>query len=529
MVNKNIFSDSNDIFAVSINDAGGIAYSRNNLETLSQLILTGTFNNTFYVSGKTQFDRINSLLKNLSKEDIKFIAKLAIYARKHGFMKDTPAFLTAWLSKNGPEYLDTVFNSVINNGKMLRNLVQIIRSGKVGRKSFGSHLKRLIQNWIIESDQSKIISGCIGKKPSMADILKMIHPRPKSLEQNSLFKWILGVDMVSEEVEKLPQEIINLIRFRLNENTEIPNVPFELLTSQELSEENWKAIAKQSGWHMIRMNLNTFLRKGIFKDIEITNLIAKRLSDPQEIYKAKILPYQIFTTWMNISNEIPLIIKKSLEKALEYSIQTVPIFEGKTLIFVDVSGSMISPITGRRKGSTSKMRCVDVASLIASSFLKVNPNNVEIVLFDTKIYRTKLNPENSVMENAEFLSSIGGGGTACQLPLIEEVNNKTRSNLIIYISDNESWFNLSGYYFNSEENWKPQVVKAWKDFKIINPKAKMVCIDLQPNTTVQVRSYSDVLNIGGFSDVVYDVITDFINNNSSKDFWINRIKSSIDF
>ena len=62
-------------------------------------------------------------------------------------MKDLPALLCAALSVSGPGLLAEVFDRVIDDGRMLRNFVQIMRSGVVGRKSLGTLPKRLVQAW----------------------------------------------------------------------------------------------------------------------------------------------------------------------------------------------------------------------------------------------------------------------------------------------------------------------------------------------------------------------------------------------
>jgi 60 kDa SS-A/Ro ribonucleoprotein len=46
--------------------------------------------------------------------------------------------LCAALSVKDPQLLRTVFDRVIDDGKMLRNFVQVLRSGVVGRKSLGT-------------------------------------------------------------------------------------------------------------------------------------------------------------------------------------------------------------------------------------------------------------------------------------------------------------------------------------------------------------------------------------------------------
>ena len=50
-------------------------------------------------------------------------------------MKDMPALLCAILAVRDVKLLEAIFPRVIDNGKMLRTFVQILRSGVVGRKS----------------------------------------------------------------------------------------------------------------------------------------------------------------------------------------------------------------------------------------------------------------------------------------------------------------------------------------------------------------------------------------------------------
>ena len=523
MANRDVFKSSRYVAPVApntVNNAGGAAYSLSDKEALAQLVMTGTFNGTFYTTSDEQIDKFKALLDKLGPNEANFIAKLAVYARKQGFMKDTPAYLVAWLSKNDLPVFKTVFNRVIDNGKMLRNFVQIMRSGVVGRQSLGTAPKTMVKNWLANASTHQLIHASVGNSPSLADIIKMVHPTPVNLNQNALFQWILKGKVDCEFYEYLPKSIKDLLAFRSGETETVPNVPFELLTSCDLSTENWKDIARNASWQMTRMNLNTFERKGIFKDKEIVSIIANRLKDASEIVKARVFPYQIFTTWRN-AESAPYLIHEALEKALDFSLQTVPVFDGKTYVFVDVSGSMSSPITGYRKGSSSNVRCVDVGALIAPSLLRANKDNVEVVMFDTRVHTAKLRPMNSVMENSATIARFGGGGTACQLPLQDLVFRKKTGDLIIYISDNESW------YSTNPSRRYTETAKAWTEFKAYNPKAKMVCIDLQPGVTTQVQTDSQVLNVGGFNDAVYDVIANFASQSTNNDFWVSEIENSV--
>ncbi len=67
-----------------------------------------------------------------------FVAKTAIYSRERGYMKDMPALLMAALSVAEPKLCAATFPRVIDDAKMLRNFVQMMRSGVTGRKSLGT-------------------------------------------------------------------------------------------------------------------------------------------------------------------------------------------------------------------------------------------------------------------------------------------------------------------------------------------------------------------------------------------------------
>jgi 60 kDa SS-A/Ro ribonucleoprotein len=51
-----------------------------------------------------------------------------------------------------------------------------------------------------------------------------------------------------------------------------------------------------------------------------------------------------------------------------------------------------------------------------------------------------------------------------------------------------------------------------------------VCIDLTPNTTTQALNRKDILNIGGFSDTVFDLLASFASGTDGTDHWIREIQ-----
>ncbi len=513
MANKNLFTS---VFgkllpkADTVNAAGGQAYTFTPKQTLAQYASTGCLNATFYANAEEQLAKVIELCQTLEP---KFIAQTAIFARQRGHMKDMPALLCAVLAVRDVKLLEAIFPRVIDNGKMLRTFVQILRSGVVGRKSLGSAPKRLIREWFAARNDEEIFKASIGNDPSFADIVKMIHPTPKTKSREALFGYFIGRDI---NADALPQLVKNYENFKNGNRAEVPNVPFQMLTSLELSKTEWANIARTAPWQMTRMNLNTFVRHDVFGQTGMDEIIADRLSDEHAIKKARVFPYQLMTAYTNADQKVPGVVRNALQDAMEIAISNVPSIKGKVFVCPDVSGSMQSPVTGYRKSATSKVRCIDVAALVAAAILRKNPN-AEVIPFSDEVVKASLNPRDSVMTNAQKLANLPSGGTNCSAPLAALNKRKAIGDLIIYVSDNESWMDSNRYGATT-------TMQEWAQFKARNANAQMVCIDICPNATTQGKESADVLNIGGFSDQVFDVITEFAKGKLNADHWIGVIE-----
>lgn len=500
----------------TVNSEGAVAYTLSPRQKLAQLAATGCVNRTFYAEAREQVEEILSAVQEV---DPAYVARVAIYAREKGYMKDMPALLCAVLTLESPVLAAKVFNRVITNGRMLRTFVQIMRSGVVGRKSLGTAPKRLICNWLVEASDDRIVSAMVGKEPSLADVIKMVHPKAKDERRNALFAYIIGKPC---DVTLLPEALQDFVAFKAKQSDKVPAVPFQMLTALELGKREWSEIARNARWHMLRMNLNTFKRHGVFGDAgwfaqgKMASLVAEKLRNPEAIEKAKVFPYQLLSAYLSVSEDMPAKIKDALQDALELATKNVPAIAGQVAVAVDVSGSMQWPVTGYRSGATSKVTCVDVAALLAATVLRKNKEAM-ILPFDWDVRRVEINGRDSVMINADRLRRIGGGGTNCSAPL-KRLNEKGLApDLVIMVSDNESWV-------DNVQHRATGVLCEWLKLKKRNPKAKLVCLDIIPNTHTQAKEREDILNIGGFSDNVFEVIAAFAEDRLSSDHWIGEIE-----
>ena len=516
MANTTLFQSIKNCFTKTdtYNEAGGIAYTLTPKQQLAQLAATGCLNNTFYADAQSQLDQVLKLAESL---DAEFIAKTAVYARQKGFMKDMPALLLAVLAQKDVNMLARVFDQVVDNGKMLRNFAQIIRSGAVGRKSFGNRPKKLMQTWLLTATEKQLLNAAVGNSPSLADVVKMVHPKPREAWRAAWFAWLIGKPY---DREALPPITRAFEDYKQSREGELPNVPFQMLTALDLNSGDWAQIACNGSWQQVRQNLNTFLRHEVFAKSKNIKMVAEKLRDETAIARARVLPYQLLTAYQATSNQMPSEIREALQDAMETAVQNVPVIQGKVVVCPDVSGSMHSSVTGYRGSATSKTRCIDIAALVSAAMLRTNPQ-ARVIPFEQITVNVQLNPRDSIMTNAEKLANIGGGGTACSAPLAMLNREKADVDLVVIVSDNESWVDDS-------QQWgaTTSLMKEWDILKRRCPEAKLVCLDIQPYTKAQARNRHDILNIGGFSDQVFSLIGSFAERGMGTDFWVEEIEKT---
>jgi 60 kDa SS-A/Ro ribonucleoprotein len=542
MANKSLFQSITSLLprATVVNEAGGPAYKLSAKHAFAQMAATGTFGNIYYATAQNQLDEMRKLINEI--DDNEFLAKLAVYSRERAYMKDMPAALLVVLSTRDTKLMHQVFDRVVDSGRVLRTVFQMTRSGQFGRKGLSSSLQRAFQRWLNDASVGKLLSASIGNDPSLRDILRMARPTPKDDARRALFGWLTDKPVekwAPATADHLPSTVQSLVAYRAADTAEAQTliagdlpVRWDLLADAAKGPLVWKAIARQMGPQALRMNLNTLLRHDVFKkpgvlgfagtDHAMIDFVADQLVDRDAIARSRQFPYQFLAAYMNASDDVPSKIKAALHDAAEIACGNVPVLSGPVIIGLDTSGSMGSPVTGHLgRGGTSKMRCVDVAALFAAAILRRNPDSV-VIPFDTQAYQVKVDPTDSILSLSARLSSYGGGGTDCSQPLVEANKRYAKQAFagIVLVSDNESWI-TSGRRHGYGQNGSTGVMTQWEIFKkaqrglgVTDPK--LVCIDIQPYGTSQAPEQNDILNIGGFSDAVFNVVSSFLENDASR-------------
>ncbi len=271
------------------------------------------------------------------------------------------------------------------------------------------------------------------------------------------------------------------------------------------------------------MNLNTLLRHDVLATSAMVDYVAERIADKSEIRRSKQFPYQYFAAYLNADDNVPQKIKTALHKAAEIACGKRTGVAGtgchwSGYVWID---EQCGHGTSRPKKWFAVCNFEDALHRRSGTVRRSHPATQpgqRVIPFDTSAYDAKIDPNDSILSLAERLAKYGGGGTDCSLPLVaaNQKHAKRKFAGIILVSDNESWVGTG-------RHGSTAVMTAWESFvanqrKLAGKEArpKLINIDLQPYQTVQACERTDIMNIGGFSDAVFNVISAFLADNNQR-------------
>ena len=352
--------------------------------TLATYAMTGVLRGTFTPSSEVAHEDVAQLAELADAASPELVAKTALLARTHGPKRELPAVLVAWLATRDVPRMEHVFARIVDDGPSLRTFCRVIRSGVLGRKSFGSAPKRAVRRWFASRSPEAIFRQSFGRSPSMSDVIKMVRPPPwnDQGEADAVREALYGY-LVGKSVDpRLLPPLARAFDAFANERGPVPDLPLEMLASVPLRTAHWTELAPKMTFSQLRAHLGTLLRHGVLADALMAERVASALSDPLAIARAKVLPFALVSTLRSVAAYAPTVITAALAKAVELSYANVPAVAGGVTVRVDGSGSMLGPLAGARRAPADALRCIDVAGLVTRAYGSTPGNAVRIAVSD---------------------------------------------------------------------------------------------------------------------------------------------------
>ena len=484
-------------YSQQFNAEGFACFTHDLRDQARNFLRTGTLTGTFYASASVLARETVDVLCRLADQDANVLCEETIAARTDGYMRTLPILSVVVLS--GLKDKSSFFRAAAQVLRVPRDVAQFIticKSGLVpGVRGFGGCRIKAVQNWLGTLSSYHAIKGTSMKEMTMADVVRLSHVKPNSDVQRELLGWVSG--HVKPSRVSLNPQIVCLEALRLETDAQEQvrliregRLPYEAVVSVVASPSMpvWEALLEQAPTFNLLRNLRTFTRHGVFAKQMNVDLVVRKLSRPDTLVQARILPFQCYAAWKAYA-EVPdadAQIVAALSDAIEQSVCNLPLFDGRVVIAPDVSGSMVLNYTNKEQTTSA----AEVSGIFSAGLLKRCPN-VRVLPFEERVVNITLNPRDSVLSNARRIAGLGGGGTALCAPIERLIQDRDKVDLFVGITDNVEWV---GQGFLS----------AWRAYRSkIAPEAKAVLVTVVPNTDRPVpQGEPGVSFVHGWSDSV---------------------------
>ena len=355
--------------------------------------------NNFYVDGQTVGDRIASLVPEVAPGKV---AAIAIEARSKQKLRHAPLWVVRAMAKS-PKHKFMVADTladVIQRADELSEFVSLYWKDK--KQPLSKQVKKGLARAFGKFDEYALEKYNRDADVKLRDVLFMTHPKPRDEAQAALWKKLVDGTLKTPDTWEV-----------------------ELSSGKgQNKKESWERLLSEHklGALALLRNLRNMEQAGVSDD-----LIRKAL---RECDPVKVLPFRFITAAKYAPKYEP-----ELEALMFKSCESLPKLKGKTVIVVDVSGSMSGSLSAK-----SELNRMDTAMALAMLLRELCE---EVVIYATagsdseRKHATQLVPARRgfgmYAAIRDAANKLGGGGIFVKqvMDFLYEKENKAERVIVI--------------------------------------------------------------------------------------------------
>lgn len=435
------------------NRQGHAAYSLDKWLRLLTMLNTLKLENQFYRSENETMRELKTLVDECAKEDTYLVAQCIVYSRCIGEgMRSINHLAASYLAPHcaGQEWAKRFYGlwnkKTKSGGTVFRpdDMAEIIACfSAMNKTKVTNSMKKGFASAIESLDSYSLLKY----KNPMIDVINLVHPRPEKSsaivevngERVSVIDAIMKGLSVSADTWEVAQSDAGQEVAKAVKEGKIDKDEAEKIL-KEAKAENWDALLTEGKLGILAAlrNIRNILKSNA-KPTTVDSL-CKLLSNGEAIRKGKIMPYQ-----MDLAHEVTISefsdsdsrkVAQALLKGFELAVPNLAeMLPGRTLVMVDFSGSMGTPMTdGSRSGKRYRSTCMDKAALIAATIAK--GTNADIIRFGSSAEYVNWNANSDVFSIAKNMRR-DMGGTSLASAWREAQNSGRKYDRVFILSDNE--------------------------------------------------------------------------------------------
>lgn len=285
---------------------GGDNYVKNPLEEWMNFLFSSKMDNKFYETSSMQQERFIGLTQNvIEKYGATFAAKCAFFARNKLGMRSASQLVAAMLNNETFDRKRQFFKSFMHRAD---DPAEVFAAVDMLDSKRSHALIRGTSDFISSLGEYQIMKYQMkNKRYSMYDIVNIVHPKSKVVDDfknNRLAPadtWEVGISTGSTDFKTLVEQ-------------------------------------KKLGYLALIRNINNLFKEDVDKHW-IQTILCPQLINSTAIKKSLVFPYQIYTAYKNL-NVHNFDVDYALDTAFTIACGNMPKLNGKSLVMLDVSGSM---------------------------------------------------------------------------------------------------------------------------------------------------------------------------------------------
>lgn len=425
---------------------GGRGWTRDPKSELFVLAATNMVGeDTFYEKGHERDDRFRQLVRSVTQADPDWVARLVPYLRHTLQMRSASIVMVCEYVKAGGPGGRAVVNSACSRADEPAEVIGYWLAN-YGR-ALPQPIKRGVADAAIRLYNERAALKYDGQSRSirMGDVVDLTHPKPSAPWQTALFRHlldrrhnrpdgpppILGTFAIDRELMEMPvEQRRSVLTPEGSIKLSAAGWTWERLSGWlpgGMDVAAWEAVIPAMGYMALLRNLRNFDQAGI--SAETRARLQAKLADPEEVARSRQFPYRFFSAYKHLDS---VHWAPALEQAVEHSIRNIPQLPGRTLVLIDVSGSMHCGVSGQ-----SKVMRWEVGALFGAAQSKA-AQQADTVLFATNAAAAPVPPGASVLRYVEQVGRhMGrlGGGTYTHQAISQFYNGHDR---VIVFTDEQS-------------------------------------------------------------------------------------------
>ena len=422
---------------------GGEGFDRGPLDELFTLAIANFVGGgTFFEAGASRDARMVRLVHEATALNPEWVTNFARWLRTGANMRSASIVVAAeYVAAGGPngrQVIASVLQRPDEPAEMLGYWLANLSHGQVKpgenprRVTLPKPFKRGISDACqrLYTERNVIKYDGTNKAIRFADVIRYARCIPRDDRQAVLYRWLdltrrdkLDQARIGEAVEGLPtitgdRRLMALPedqrRAALNEAI-AAGWSWERLASWlpgGMDAPAWEAVIPNMGVMALLRNLRNFDDKGVSAAAAVE--VKTKLTDPDEVRRSRVFPLRYLSAWKATSS---VRWAETLEAGLAASLTNLPALSGRTLILIDVSGSMQDLVANRRTdGGRAGERIEPLrrweAAAVFGLALAARADHADVVLFNWgPTARIEVGPHDSILRQAQEIRSYVSGGT----------------------------------------------------------------------------------------------------------------------